>query len=236
MENTKYYIKGTLTGSQSYETFTEGITASGLVQWIDEIKEFIEDEKEELAQYIDDRYSCLYGVVTEIYAGVKLMDGQMFSLTEVTTTRELSDEEKSALLEYLIGQFSDGWGEGVEQREFTEVTEYETEEYYDEDEEEVVTDEFPVQTYLYLHFWQPKGFNLRFVELDEVNEAPTKPTKPRCKLIGEDGNIFNLLGIAGRALTRAGLTEQKQEMFDKVMKSGSYDTALQIIMEYVEVE
>ncbi len=61
-------------------------------------------------------------------------------------------------------------------------------------------------------------------------------TKPKCKLIGEDGNIFNLIGIASRTLRRAGLEEEAKEMVDKVFKSESYDKALRIIMEYVEVE
>lgn len=61
-------------------------------------------------------------------------------------------------------------------------------------------------------------------------------SKPICKLIGEDGNIFNLVGIASRALRRAGLVAEAKEMSDKVFTSTSYDHALQIIMEYVEVE
>lgn len=61
-------------------------------------------------------------------------------------------------------------------------------------------------------------------------------TKPKCKLIGEDGNIFNLMGIASRTLKRAGLKEEAEEMVDRILKSESYDMALQIIMEYVDVE
>lgn len=60
--------------------------------------------------------------------------------------------------------------------------------------------------------------------------------KPRCKLIGEDGNIFNLLGIARRTLKRAGLSAQAQEMTERVTQSGSYHEALAVIMDYVEVE
>jgi hypothetical protein len=60
--------------------------------------------------------------------------------------------------------------------------------------------------------------------------------KPKCKLIGEDGNIFNLMGIASRTLRRAGLKKQAEEMVDRITKSKSYDEALVIIMEYVEVE
>ena len=61
-------------------------------------------------------------------------------------------------------------------------------------------------------------------------------TKPKCKLNGEDGNIFNLMGIASRTLKRAGLEEEAKEMVDRIFKSESYDRALQIIMDYVEVE
>lgn len=59
--------------------------------------------------------------------------------------------------------------------------------------------------------------------------------KPDCKLIGEDGNIFNLLGIATRTLRQNGLAEQAVEMRDRVCSSGSYDEALCIIGEYVNI-
>lgn len=60
--------------------------------------------------------------------------------------------------------------------------------------------------------------------------------KPKAKLIGADGNIFNLIGIASRSLKRAGQDDKATEMSKRVMSSGSYDEALSIIMEYVEVE
>lgn len=59
--------------------------------------------------------------------------------------------------------------------------------------------------------------------------------KPKAKMIGEDGNVFNLIGIASRALKKEGLKEQAEEMKNRVFSSGSYDEALQIMMEYVEV-
>lgn len=61
--------------------------------------------------------------------------------------------------------------------------------------------------------------------------------KPKCKLIGENGNIFNLMGIASRALKEAGMKDEAAEMVEKITKSAkSYDEALTIIAEYVEVE
>lgn len=63
----------------------------------------------------------------------------------------------------------------------------------------------------------------------------SKQTKPDCPLIGEDGNIFHIVGIAARTLKRNGLSEQASEMTDKVFKSGSYEEALGIIGEYVNI-
>ncbi|MBP2028856.1 hypothetical protein J2Z35_002694 [Acetoanaerobium pronyense] len=60
--------------------------------------------------------------------------------------------------------------------------------------------------------------------------------KPKCNLVGKDGNIFNLMGIASNALKKAGLKEEAKEMKDKIMNSKSYDQAIRIIMEYVDVE
>ena len=60
--------------------------------------------------------------------------------------------------------------------------------------------------------------------------------KPKVRLVGRDGNVFNLMGITAKALKKAGLEKEKKEMMDKVIRASSYDQALQIIMEYVEVE
>ena len=59
--------------------------------------------------------------------------------------------------------------------------------------------------------------------------------KPDCKLIGEDGNIFNLMGIASKTLKRNGLAEEAKEMTNRITSCGSYDEALMIIGEYVNI-
>ena len=59
--------------------------------------------------------------------------------------------------------------------------------------------------------------------------------KPKVKLIGENGNIFNLMGIASSALRKAGLKDEATAMMDKVFDCDSYDMALLVIQEYVEV-
>ena len=68
-----------------------------------------------------------------------------------------------------------------------------------------------------------------------VDEAAPEREKPDCKLIGEDGNVFNLMGLAARTLRRNGLAEQATEMTERVTECGSYDEALCIIGEYVNI-
>ena len=63
----------------------------------------------------------------------------------------------------------------------------------------------------------------------------SKQSKPNCPLIGTDGNIFNLVGIASRTLKRDGLSAEANEMTSKVLKCGSYEEALEIIGEYVNI-
>lgn len=60
-------------------------------------------------------------------------------------------------------------------------------------------------------------------------------TKPTCKLIGQDGNIFNLIGITSRTLKRAGMQAEAKEMYDRVFGCSSYSEALTIIGEYVDI-
>lgn len=62
-----------------------------------------------------------------------------------------------------------------------------------------------------------------------------KRNKPDCKLVGEDGNIFNLMARASRTLRENDLSEEAAEMRERITSSGSYDEALCIIGEYVNI-
>ena len=63
------------------------------------------------------------------------------------------------------------------------------------------------------------------------------PQKPDCQLIGENGNIFNLIGIAARTLRENGLEAQAKEMQERIMGGGCHDysAALNVIGEYVNI-
>ncbi len=59
--------------------------------------------------------------------------------------------------------------------------------------------------------------------------------KPAVKLIGEDGNVFLIIGRVTKALKRVGQKERAQEFATRAMSSGSYDEVLGLLDEYVEV-
>ena len=54
-----------------------------------------------------------------------------------------------------------------------------------------------------------------------------------CKLIGEDGNVFNLIGLAARALRKADRDDAAKEMTTRAMAAKAYHHSLNIIQEYV---
>lgn len=61
--------------------------------------------------------------------------------------------------------------------------------------------------------------------------------KPHCKLIGEDGNVFNIIAKVSRTLKEFGYPDKATEFTKKAMNDcKSYDEVLQIVMDYVVVE
>ena len=63
--------------------------------------------------------------------------------------------------------------------------------------------------------------------------------KPECKLIGENGNVFNLIAIVRRTLREHKLDEELKQFdsdFKKIQESGgTYDDMLILLMQYVDV-
>ena len=129
--------------------------------------------------------------------------------------QELSERDWNTLFDYISGQYSDGWGEGFEQRDI------------------------PVADgVLNVHFWQPDQHCPIVLDALPGQEpaVPRQAHKPKMKLIGQDGNIFSILGRASRLLRQNGQNKQAEEMFRRVQDSGDYYKALNIISEYVQTE
>ena len=165
-----------------------------------------------------DRNKDIKEKVERITMAVKEQDGVLYGCANLTLRENLTPEEYRVVGQYLRGQYSDGWGESLEQREIK----------VDGGE-------------LYLHFYVGAGSDFQIQVKAPENEMQEKqpkpnPSRPKLKLLGHDGNIFSILGDASRLLRCAGMSEQANEMADRVHKSGNYYEALGIISEYVETE
>lgn len=60
--------------------------------------------------------------------------------------------------------------------------------------------------------------------------------KPTIDLGNMDGNAFNMIGVARKALKKAGYSKEELEEFTKDATSGDYDHVLQVIFNHCEVE
>ena len=102
------------------DDYREDLSAGEVSEYEDEILALIQKEKlpsegeRGLAVYLDDDFSRM---VYSINPSVEDWNGELWGVTEVQTHGSLSAPELVELTEWLSSQFSDGWGEGLEQRE-----------------------------------------------------------------------------------------------------------------------
>ena len=198
----------------------EGCPLDGhdLLQYADAVDEAVKkdiaDFNGNLMQYYREDDSVRRKVVRAV-PNVDEVNGELVGSLWVDTDAPLTAEEQAVFCAYISGQYSDGWGEGFEQREID------------------VGD-----GKLYVHFWQDHDFELKrdVPDMTEFKKLLNRPKKPKMQLIGQDGNIFAIMGRASRLLKSSGQGDKAKEMRDRVMSCDSYQKALKIISEYVETE
>lgn len=133
-------------------------------------------------QYYHEDDSVRSKVVSAV-PSVEICGNKLCGCLTVELKETLLDDEQTVLCNYISGQYSDGWGEGFEQREID------------------VGD-----GKLYVHFWQDHDFELKrdVPDMTEFNKLLNRPKKPKMQLIGQDGNIFAIMGRASRLLKMPG--------------------------------
>ena len=198
----------------------EGCPLDGhdLLQYADAVDEAVKkdiaDFNGDLMQYYHEDDFVRRKVVSAV-PSVEICGNKLCGCMNVELRESLNEGEQAALCDYISGQYSDGWGEGFEQREID------------------VGD-----GKLYVHFWQDHDFELKrdVPDMTEFKKLLNRPKKPKMQLIGQDGNIFAIMGRASRLLTDYGQADKAKEMRDRVMSCDSYQKALSIVSEYVETE
>ena len=204
---------------ESYNEY-EGYPMDGhdLLQYADAVDEAVKkdiaDFNGDLMQYYHEDDSVRSKVVSAV-PSVEIHGNKLCGCLNVELRESLNEGEQAVLCDYISGQYSDGWGEGFEQRDIR------------------VEDGT-----LAVHFWQDHDFELKrdVPDMTEFKKLLNRPKKPKMQLIGQDGNIFAIMGRASRLLKSSGQGDKAKEMRDRVMSCDSYQKALSIVSEYVETE
>lgn len=151
---------------------------------------------------------------TSLKISVEPHEGRLCGCATVTLTENLEPGELQSLFDYISGQYADGYGEGFEQQEI------------------------PVDGgCLNVHLWQSKHFTLTPEQDTRPAKKVAKPLpRPKMKLVGEDGNIYSILGRAAKLLRDCGQNAQAKEMQERVFQAKNYYEALGIVSQYVETE
>ena len=165
----------------------------------------------DLMQYYHEDDSVRNKVVTAV-PSIEVHGNKLCGCLTVELKEPLLDDEQTVLCNYISGQYSDGWGEGFEQRD-------------------IRVDDGT----LAVHFWQEDGFKMT-PSFEKIPKPEKNSLRPKMQLIGQDGNIFAIMGRASRLLKNAGQSDKAKEMCDRVTASQSYSEALSIVSEYVETE
>jgi hypothetical protein len=84
-------------------------------------------------------------------------------------------------------------------------------------------------------FTNVKGVTYKIEAISENGVVGTQVDKPTCKLVGEDGNAFAIMGRVRSALKKAGQGSMVDE-FTKKATSGDYSNLLCTAMDYVDEE
>ena len=176
-------------GVSDYPTLFDG---TDMVCYEESIRPAVEQYTGNLMSYFyKQRNPGIKEKVISAIPSIEIRNGELMGCTTVVLKEPLADEEMEDLQDYLHGQFSDGWGEGFEQQE-------------------IQTDD----GVLYVHFGEAEPF---YFEVEQMQPAePMKeqlpPHRPKMKLVGQDGNIFSILGRASRLLKENGQPDQAKEM------------------------
>lgn len=195
----------------------EGYPQDGheLLEYETAIRDAVENDTRDfggdLMQYYHEDDSVRGKVVTAI-PSVEVHGNKLCGCLTVELKEPLLDDEQTVLCNYISGQYSDGWGEGFEQRD-------------------IRVDDGT----LAVHFWQEDGFKMT-PSFEKNPKLEKNSLRPKMQLIGQDGNIFAIMGRASRLLKNAGQSDKAKEMCDRVTASQSYSEALNIVSEYVETE
>ena len=158
---------------------------------------------------------------------VEKIEGALYACTTLLLKEPFTPWELEELYDHISGQYCEGWGEVMEQRDIPVEGGY-----------------ISVQ---FSHKWeidfliQMKPVEVSILVKQKVKPEPVypDPTKPRLKLrvYIQEGNVYSVLPGAMQLLIKNGRREEAEGMYARITEAGNrFQKILGIIREYVEIE
>ena len=197
MNQYKYTFKSPLNGSiQCDEMFREddgvmeldSLDMARLCDADPDLSTFLDRNKEDLFKYLPDHFKNKTVVKLEV-GDYGIFEGHLCLLSYAWTKKELTGQEVQEIMDYLSGQFSDGWGEGLEQREWRTDPVRIPSLYFDTHEGEWEEDYESSTAYFYVSPWVSHSFYIDLVdcEIEEVEDPEPVVQSAKCELMPEGG-------------------------------------------------
>ena len=198
-----------------YENEGQEINATAMARLYEsypQLSEFLERNKEEMTQYIDSENKPLEDVVRLELGDYGVFHGQFCLVHHVWIKGqidEISEEELLAAQEYIMGQLSDGWGEGLEQREWLSHSIEWSHPYFDEYSADFEEEYFRDNVSYYLVPWNSE------IEITQLDSE-------ECELDVSAELIATM--------------ERKQDRFTRYVMSVRNELELQTVVEELNVK
>lgn len=187
MKTIKLTYKSPLTGSaQSDEVFQEH---DGRIELSTEslyslhvrsecVADYLDTNVEDLSEFVPEELKEL--IVKAVFGHYVVKDGEMYLITEIYARREPEDIEYSRIKEWITGQLSDGWGEGLEQESMLTEDDHYDMPAFDEDCCCLDCETIIVSVDYFIHPWSSHNWYLEFVESEEVEvDIPEMEEEPK---------------------------------------------------------
>lgn len=177
MKLTKYTFRTPLFGSISCEEVlsdTDGrveLSPEQMCKMYDkgpELLLFLSENAEDLAFAVPDELKNV--VLRAEFGDCAMIGGRMYLRTYIWTEEDVDETAICRLMDWITGQMSDGWGEGLEQRAWKDESVSTPTMYFDEYSCEFEQDFQYHQVFYYVHPWNSDEFEIYLEDAEDVEE------------------------------------------------------------------